>query len=581
MSQENPPSSGWFWSALPLPAAMAAEATRLSAGWQILLALAINLLTLALPVMSVQIYDRIVPNAAYATLALLVAGVITALLMEGFLRMARGYLAGWMAATQEHVASRAGLDRLMRADLVAYGKKGISSHLQNFTAFSRLREYYGGQTLGAVADLPFVGVFLALLAYIGGKLCYVPLGLLVVFLVLAIYAGHRLRRALAERSETDSRKFNYILAILAGVHRVKALGMETSVRRRFETLQAAGTERSYQVAKASGFAGSVSAAFSQLSMILTVTAGSYLVLRGEMTVGGLSACTLLAGRCLQPVQRVLGTWLRLQDLALARQHARSLLTMPAQTRSDRALPPPQGTVTLTDVSFRYDNAHAPVLQNVSLNVFRGETIAIVAEKGSGKSTLLQLIAGLLPPQSGDVRIDGINPVEYATSDMRKHVGYLPQRGSIYKGTILENLCGFEEDEEIVENVKAHCERLGLDSVIDQLQKGYNTPLNDGWADPVPPGVKQRIALARALRHNPSLVLFDDADQALDKEGYNRLFGFIGRLKRRATLIIVSQDANLLTLAERSFRLEDGTLRPIEATETAASFLSQFSLGVRR
>lgn len=565
----------WLSPTLPLPPELAAESARLSSTWQILLALAINLLTLALPIMSVQIYDRIVPNAAYTTLALLVAGVITALLLEGFLRLARGYLAGWMAATQEHAASRAGLARLMCADFAYYNRKGISAHLQNFQALSRLREYYGGQTLGALVDLPFIAVFLAMLAYIGRELVLVPIALLLLFLIIAVYAGGRLRRALETRSEADSQKFNYILAILANVHRVKALGMETSIRRRFETLQADGTVQSYKVARASGFAGSISAAFSQLSVILTVTAGSYFVLRGDMSVGGLSACTLLAGRCLQPVQRVLGTWLRLQDLSLSHEHATALLTLPSQPRSEAALPTARGRVDLNNVTFRYDNDHAPVVTELTLSIEPGETIAIIAEKGSGKSTLLQLMAGLLIPETGEVLIDGINPTAYAASTLRHHIGYLPQRGMIYKGTLLENLTGFEDDDEIVAAVKVHCRRLGLDTVIDQMPKGYGTQLSDSWSDPIPPGVKQRIAMARALRHQPAVILFDDADQALDKEGYNRLFGFIGGLRRRSTLVIVSQDENLLTLADRTLVLENGRLRGADAARNSpVSFLSQ-------
>jgi len=551
--------SQWLLPQLPLSNQQAFRRARLSPLWQIGIALFINILSLALPIMTVQIYDRIIPSLAFNTMALLIIGVLIALAFEAFLRLARAYLVGWSSIQQEYAVASGAFERMTRTTLAALEATTVSTHMQRFSAVARLREFYGGQALGSIVDLPFIIFFLLLLAYLGGPLVLIPLILLTLFICFSFYAGRRLRSALDTRAKADDRKFNFIMSVLTGVHSVKALGMEQSLLRQFESHQADGTDQSYRVALASGFAASLSATFSQLSPILTVTAGCLLVLHGNLTVGGLSACTLLASRCLQPVQRVLGTWLRMQDYALANQQVQDLFSAPVQLRGGDHLPPPRGQINLRDVTFSFPGATSPIFRGISLEIMPGDTIAVIGAKGSGKSALLQLIAGILENQQGIINVDGIMPSQYGMSALAKHVGYLPQKGSIYKGTILENLCGFEDDDDIVDSVKYLCRRMGLDSIIDQLPKGYATQLSDSWSDPIPPGVKQRIALVRALRHQPAAILFDDADQTLDKEGYNRLYGLLGRLKGRSTIVLITEDANLLSLADRVLHLQNAKL----------------------
>jgi ATP-binding cassette subfamily C protein LapB len=426
-----------------------------------------------------------------------------------------------------------------------------------------LREFYSGQTLTALVDMPFALVFLALIAYLGGWLAAVPVVLLTGFILFAANAGRQLKHAIETRTDADDSKASYLVSVLSGIHTAKALGMEMPLLQRFETSQKNVTIGSYDVALASGLAGTLSAGFGQLSLILTATIGSLFVIHGDLSVGGLSACTLLAGRVLQPVQRVLGTWLRLQDMSLSRRQADELLLMPAQERVDAELFAAEGRVQLQNVSFAYGDED--ILRNINLDINAGDVIAIGGEKGSGKSTLLQIIAGALTPTKGEMTVDGFNPAEYSMTELQSHIGYLPQQGTIFRGTILENLTGFANDEENIVRAKGSGAALGLDTVINLLPMGYDTRLEGTASDPLPPGVKQRVALARVLRNAPALLLFDDADRALDKEGYNRLFRLMGSLKGRCTMILVSHDQNLLSFANKFYQLQDGVLQAAPMT----------------
>jgi ATP-binding cassette subfamily C protein LapB len=553
----------WLNPTLNLPAAFRRQVFTVPAWQQIVIALMLNIMSLALPIMMLQIYDRIIPHKAFNTLVMLLAGVLITLMLDATLRMARAWLISWMATTHEYASGDAAMARITRADLPTFKHINIGTHLQNWSALSRLREFYSGQTLTALVDLPFVIVFLFLIGYLGGALAIVPVVLLTGFILFASYAGQRLKYALEARTAADDSKASYLVSILGGIHTVKALGMEMPLLSRFEAAQKPVTTGSYQVALASGLAATLSAGFGQLSLILVATIGSLFVIHGDLSVGGLSACTLLAGRVLQPVQRVLGTWLRLQDIALSRAQANALLNMPVQERSAENLPVPEGRIKLQNISFGFGDDL--LLQNVNLDIEPGAVIAIAGEKGSGKSVLLQMMTGVLTPLHGEVMLDGIAPHCYSMGELQSHVGYLPQQGVIFKGTILENLTGFADDEMSIAAAKETGRALGLEAVINVLPAGYETRLEGSPSDPLPPGVKQRITLARVLRHKPALLLFDDADRALDKEGYNLLFRMIGAMKGGCTIVMVSHDQNLLSFADQFYQLQNGILQLTPAT----------------
>ncbi len=552
---------------LPLPKSYEDKAYKLSITRQLVIAFMLNLLSLSLPIMMLQVYDRIIPHQSYGTLIMLATGVAIALAFDIGLRIIRSYLTSWTAASHEHAASCAALDIFSRSDIAAFEAITSGEHLQNMTALGKLREFYSGQAWTALIDLPFAIIFLALIAYLGGILVLVPIALLAAFFINASLIGSTLKETLESRSHSDDLKASFVVSVLNGIHTAKALSFESFLLRRFERVQSKVSEDSYRVATASGSAAILSATFGQLSLILTATAGFFLVLNGSLSVGGLSACTLLAGRCIQPVQRVLGTWLRLQDLTVAREQAQNLFVLPTLKRGMAPVTPAQGRVFLEDVCYGLASQTGPFLDHVSLSAEPGEIVAITGDDGTAKSILLQIISGIIPAEAGTVRLDGVNPHEHSIASVSNIVGYLPQDGTIFKGTILENLTSFRTDDLSVERAKNAGEELGLDKIIDLMPRGYQTQLFDSAADPIPPGVKQRVALARVLANQPAILLFDDADRALDKDGYNLLFRLMGRFKDKTTIILVTQDQNLMSFADKFYHLDAGRLLPVARSGT--------------
>jgi len=522
----------------------------------------LNILGLAMPMSLLQVYDRILPNKSTGTMVLLLLGVLGALLLETVLNFCRSWVTGWVGARFEHRAGCEALTRLTLTSIDHFEKEGSGVHLERINSLGTVRDFYAGQALLTLLDLPFALIYLALVFMMGSWLVLVPVVLLIVFGATAIIVGTALRDAIQRRMTADDRRFNFLIEVLGGIHSVKAMAMESQMARRYERLQEGCAEGYYNVALKSSNALGVSSFFSQLTTIAVAAFGSLIVLDGDMTTGGLAACSLLAGRAMAPLQKALGVWTRFQTFVLARQRLESLFALPPEAPANLPkIESVKGKLELENVSFKFGEKGPNVIDDASITVEEGECVAILGGNGSGKTTLLTLMQGALRPQSGRVLIDGEDVIGFEPQSVRDKIAYLPQSGVLFQGTILQNITMFrpEFDDIAVETAGL----LGLDEVVATMAMGFDTSVGDGAYDSLPRGIKQRIAIARALVNNPRIVLFDEANTAVDSAGDNFLRVWLERAKGKRTLVLVTHRPSLVKLADRVYDLEQGrlTVRP--------------------
>jgi len=519
----------------------------------------INILSLAMPLTLLQVYDRILPNSAEGTLVLLVIGIGVALILEALLRMGRSYVGGWMGARFDHLAGTAAIERFLGISILEFDKSGAGAHLERYNALGQLKEYYAGQALLAIWDFPFALLYLGAMAYLAGWLFFVPVVLISLFCITAVLIGGKLRDALSKRMEADDRRFSFIIEVLGGVHTVKGLAMEEQMIRRYERLQESSAEAEHGVALRSSYAISSGALFSQLVLFCVVGFGSVLVIDGVLTIGGLAACTMLAGRSMQPMQKLVGVWTRFQSIQLARERLRQLFEMAIEKPAGLPmLPKIRGEVALEGVTFTYGTNKdgeelPPQFEDINLQVHAGEVVGISGANASGKTTLMYLIMGIYAPASGIVRVDGLDLQGYDPSSIRLQASYLPQEAVLFNGTLLENLTMFRDDK--VDDAMDMSNLLGLDNVVAHMPKGYDAQVGDGAGDTLPRGIKQRIAIARALVDKPRLLLFDEANTSMDAAGDAMLRGLLQKLKGRITIILVTPRPSLLKLSDRIYDIE--------------------------
>jgi len=524
----------------------------------ILASFTINLLALALPIMTLQIYDRILVSQNMGTLRVLAAGVIIIVILEGILRLARSYVINWAGASHEHSIACNSMRHMLAAELSSLEKEGTGEQLQRMSNISKLRDFFSGQALITLIDLPFVIIFIALIAYLANWLVLVPITLIFIFGIISWAIGLKLKQALKEREKSDETRMGFIIEILNGIHTVKSLGLETIFLRRYEQLQTTSSLANYNVAKESNSASNYGTLFTQAMIIGIVTFGTPMTMNGELTLGTLIACVLLSGRIMNPIQKALNIWVRFQDFQLARDEVGKTFKLPPLERLDiNKLGNKSGKIEIRNLNFAYNDDSPTLFRNLNLNMEFGQSISISGDHSSGKTTLLKLMAGLYQPTEGEILINGVSATKYPARELVKHIGYLAMEGAIFRGTIRENLNAFGEieDEKVNEIIKL----LNLEKEIYKLPAGFETKLEGSTADAIPPGLKQRITIARTLAQKPRILLFDNADRALDKEGYNQLYRLLSRLNGKVTIIIVTDDRNILRLAQKEYVIDNNQL----------------------
>lgn len=567
-----------FWRALVKPPEVILEVSGLRRCLADLMVatVVLNLLGLALPLILLQVYDRILPNAAMDTLGALVAGIVVAVSLEMVLRMARSAVTAWTSGRFEHMASSRVFRSLLHAPLNAFEQSGVGAHLETLSAIGRLKDFYAGQAFLTVFDIPFALLFIGLLALFGGWLALVPVILLLGMAVVGVVAGYRLRMLLKRRMLFDQSRSNFILEVLSSIQTVKSLAMEAQLQRRHDRLQENSALAEFHSADLSHGTAALGRLFTSLNTILVVALGSLMVIEGDMSTGVLAACSLLAGRAAQPIQLALDRWTRFQAARLAEERLEGLLRAGEDdgvTKPD--LPPLSGQMTLDGVHLRYEHGDE-VIVDANLTIAPGEMIGITGDSGTGKSSLLALMAGLESPTRGGITVDGHDLSEFNRDSYPAHIGYIAQRSELYRGTILENLSSFDSSR--IDAAREVARDLGIERFVSRLPLGYSTPVASGPQDSLPRGIRQLIAIGRILANRPRIILFDEANTAVDGAGNQALRDVLERLKGKATIILVSSRPSLLNLADRSFEVVEGrlcaagqaSLRPVSDNSTAAA-----------
>ncbi|HLB57140.1 MAG TPA: ABC transporter transmembrane domain-containing protein [Coxiellaceae bacterium] len=522
----------------------------------------INLLAIIFPMMLMQVYDRVIPNHSFETLFFLSVCVIVALVLELIMRISRSYVNLWSDTRYEYELSKTAFTKLMNAPLPVYEAEGAGTRLKQLGILDQLKGFYNNQLLSSVFDIPFVIIFLALIAYLGGWLFLVPL----IVLGALSYASFRFiaywEHTLNEKITHESRESNFVIDVLSNIHTVKSLGMESLMIRRYERLQKTGSEVNYAASVEAGDLNTLKMFASQIVVILIVIFGGIYVIKGKMAIGGLAACTLLVSRIMQPMTRALSAFNRWKMVNVVRQQLDAVLQMPVEEKSTFSdLGQLKGEITFKNMSFRYEDDSPWIFHDVNLTIPAGAIIGVTGHGQSGKTTLLSILATIYTPTSGYYLIDGVDVTKNRTHELRQQIAYLSQQGKLFRGTIMDNLSAFDEKQ--IPAARRLAELLGLGQVISKLPNGYDTMVGDRAVDSLPRGIVVRMIIVRALAHRPKIILFDEANMNLDAQSDERLMALLMSFKGHATVIIVSHRPSTIAHAEIVYAIENSQLVRVE------------------
>ncbi|WP_029058675.1 peptidase domain-containing ABC transporter [Stappia stellulata] len=527
----------------------------------------VNGLSLALPLTVLQVYDRILPNASTHTLSLLILGLMAVMVLDAGLKIARAHLMGWSAASFGHRIGLAAFRRVVQAQPDKLGATPLSDHMQRFGSLGAVADFYGGQTRLLAIDIPATGVFLVLMAIIGGPVALVPVALIAIFAVLNIRRNKAVTASIEARSESDSRKYDFVIEVMSHIQTVKALALEPQMVRRYERLQRQVGECSYTAIQLANSSQNAIGLYSSIATISVVFAGALLAIGGSLSVGAVAACTLLTGQVIQPVLRGISALGEVQRTRHDVAEGLRLFDLPEQQEFAGTLEDFGEGIHVRDLSFRSKRKAGAGFEGASFAVEAGAITGILGADGSGRSTLMRILSGDLQPDSGTIRHGGHDLYGPAHTALRERISYVGPAAPLFRGTILENLTMFGCSA-APERAREAAALIGLEHDIHLLPNGYDTDLGVGVMDALPGATKQRIAIARALARDPRVLILDEANAPLDQRSEALLIEALKSLRGHMTILIVSYRPSFLKISDHLLEVADGQVSAVNPEPVA-------------
>ncbi len=543
-------ATSWFWDILARY-----KSYYLHVG---LATVVVNVLSLVASMFSMTVYDRVVPNQAFSTLWVLAVGVACATGFEFMARMLRAWLTDVAGKKADVVMSSVLFRRVLNLRL-DQRPQSAGSFANTLRDYESVRDFVTSATLLALADLPFVFLFLGVMVIVAGPLAWVPAVAMAIILVVTLAAQWPISKLMAQYMRGMSRKQSIAVETVEGLEALRANRAESVMQTRWDDCNAAIAAFSAKSRMVNAWVMNLVASVQQLSSVALIIWGVYAIADNALTMGGLIAASILAGRAIAPISQVAGLGLRWQQARTSLKGLNELMQRAQDRESTRTYvhaPSLSGAVALQYITHRFGGPEsAASLDRASLSVKAGERVAVLGRVGSGKSTLLRVAAGLLPASEGSVTLDGLDLRQIEPSDVRRHVAYVGQDATLFHGTLKENILlgATGVDAERLANA---LRMTGLDRVVAAHPRGLDLPIGEGGAG-LSGGQRQLVALARLFVRDPQLVLLDEPTSAMDNATEAQMMQALSQWLKGRTLVLVTHRMPWVALAERVVVVDQG------------------------
>lgn len=542
----------WFWSEL--------QKQRRRFGPVLVGSLLVNLLAIALPLFSMNVYDRVIPNRAQATLWVLAIGVAIALGLDYALRRARGKVLDEIGRELDIKLSQKIYSKILSTPLAL--RKGHTGNLvARVSEFALVRDFFASTTVLLIIDLSFLVLFLLFIAFLAGWLVLVPL---VMAGIMAAF-GFRLRSqvvsAAREAQADHGLQQTLLVESIAGVETLKSIAGEGAMLGRWRRLAEIGSISQQRLRDINSSAASLAATCQQVSNIALILGGYYLFDAGKLTMGGIVAIVMLSTRSLAPAAQLAFLLSRGQQAQQTLQSLQAVWEEPDERRMGSASLTPEvrsASILLEGLEFSYPEASQPSLSGIDIEIQPGDRIAIVGRVASGKSTLGRVLCGLYQPTAGSMLIDGIDSQQFRPQDIRSAYRFVGQDAALFSGTIKDNLslgAGIVQDQELIEALR----KVGADMFLSKDASGFDRGVGEAGGR-LSGGQRSFLALARALVSPSKLLFLDEPSGAMDSQTEKLLVERLSQsLTPDQTLLISTHRPALFSVCNRIIVLDKGRI----------------------
>ena len=529
--------------------------------WPVMLAaLVVNLLALAVPLFTMNVYDRVIPNKAVPTLWVLAIGVALALMFDFILRLARSQLVDEIGRRLDARYSQKLFEKVMNLPM-AERQGSTGAFAKRVSEYENVRDFFASTSVVLIVDIAFMLVFLVLIAVLAGWLVVVPL----VCIVLTLFAGFSLQKAMGraaiDAQADSSLQHSVLIESIAGIETLKAARAEGQMLgkwRRYAAMTAATQER---MRRLTAVAVNLASVAQQLMSVGLVIGGFYLFNAGEITMGAIIAIVMLAGRAMAPMGQFAFLVTRAKQATTTLESLQNMMEASDERHSAaRSIAPEvrHGHIDMAGLSFRYPGATRDSLIDVNIKIAPGERIGIIGRVASGKSTLGRLLCGLYAPTDGIMNVDGTDSRQFHPHQLREAFRFVGQDAELFSGTVRDNLmlgAARADDQQLIDAVK----RSGADIFLSRDAAGFDLPVGERGSR-LSGGQRALLILARALVTPSKMLFLDEPTGAMDTQ--TELY-FIDHLKTALapdqTLVVSTHRHNMLSICDRLIVIDAGRI----------------------
>lgn len=549
LQKEN---KNWFWKVMIKTWPLYSEV--------LLASLLVNIFALVIPLFTMNVYDRVVPNHAIDTMWVLASGVAIVFIFDMLLKGLRSYFIDIANKHSDLELSATIFQQVLGLSMVNRPRSvgALANTVQSFEVF---RDFITSSTMTVLVDLPFVFIFLFVIYLIGGNLVWIPFIVVPVIFLIGLILQWPLIRLTRKAYQYSAEKQATLFESLSAIETVKTTGAESILQSRWEKIIKEASNNSMHLRFFANASISITNLAQQIATIAIVIVGVYMIANGELTTGALIACTILTGRALAPMAQVSTLFTRYFQSVNALKSLNKIMQLDTDVNENTKFlhrPALKGDIEFKHVSFHYMDEEVNVLNNLSFKIKTGDRVAIIGRVGSGKSTLGKLLLKLYTPTEGTILLDGTDYKQINPDDLRQQIGYVPQDIVLFYGSVRDNICvgaPFIQDSALLKAAEV----AGVASFTNNHPKGFDRQVGEKGAE-LSGGQRQAVALARALIMDPNILLLDEPTSAMDDNNERQIKTRLNNyLTEKNTLILITHKISMLELVNRIIVMEDGKI----------------------
>ena len=526
--------------------------------------LVINLIAISTSMFAMQVYDRVVPTLAYATLWTLVAGMFVAMSIDWTLKVIRARVLDSISAEVSDTVSQKVYDHIINLRLDSR-PRSLGTMAAQVGGLDSVKQFFSSAIIFALVDLPFALLFIAFIGLIGGPVAFVYMTLLPIALCLGLLGQNRLKRVMKLQIIRSNERQGLLVDTIQGTETIRASHAGWRFSEQWKNITTSITDYNIQQKVINNFITVSTSTLSTCAYVSAIVVGVHEIAAGNLTTGALVACSILGGRVISPISQSVQYLIQWQNVVQSLNMVSQLLELDTERDPGQNLLMPDekpDRVLLEDVQFSYPGSPVKQLDLPLLELKAGDRVLLAGAIGSGKTTLLKVLAGLYRPVHGRIRLGNADLWETDPGIVSGVVGYLPQSVHLFKGTLHSNLTlsGIAGDSHLLQV----CKDLGIDQIAADNPLHMSLEISEG-GDGLSGGQRQLVGLGRLFMSEPTIWLLDEPTSSLDSDGSQRVFDVIEKYVKPDDILVISTHrlgqasriANRMIMMEKGRVMHDG------------------------